>query len=250
MIIAPSWPCPSNVHALISTRNGGVSQAPYNTLNLAVHVGDQPDYVERNRAILSDSLPTPPVWIKQVHSTDVIELKLACVASDVIEADAVISSSARQVCGVLTADCMPVLFCNTEGTRVAAAHAGWRGLLDGVLQNTLEAFGGDHDQVMAFIGPSITQDYYQVGEEVVELFKTKWETQFGKSLPQKLARKEDGVAGKFLLDLAGIACHELNNLGVKSVYREDYCTWRDNHLFYSYRKEGVTGRFATLIWFE
>jgi YfiH family protein len=235
--IQPNWPAPENVKCLSTTRAGGVSIAPYDALNLGVHVADDSDHVQVNRQRLVQYLPAQPLWLNQVHGTRVIH---ACDYSGVCDADASFTNSVDQVCTVMTADCLPVLFCNIQGTQVAAAHAGWRGLLDGVLENTVNEFD-QADQVMAWLGPAIGPDAFEVGQEVKDAFTAQ-------NSASGVCFKPSNNANKWLADLYSLARLRLLGAGVKQVYGGEFCTFSDDSRFFSYRRDGVTGRMASCIW--
>ncbi|MGR6873369.1 peptidoglycan editing factor PgeF [Pseudomonas sp. HK3] len=235
--IYPNWPAPVNVKCLSTTRTGGVSMAPYDAFNLGVHVGDDLDHVKQNRQILNDVLPGQPMWLNQVHGIAVVN---GSGYQGVCDADASFSRDTKQVCAVMTADCLPVLFCNKQGTQVAAAHAGWRGLLDGVLENTASSFS-DTSEVMAWLGPAIGSDAFEVGQDVKDCFCTKDAASEG-------CFKPSPNAGKWLADLYSLARLRLAGVGVNWVYGGDDCTYSDQTRFFSYRRDGVTGRMASCIW--
>ncbi|QIW16374.1 multi-copper polyphenol oxidoreductase [Pasteurellaceae bacterium RH1A] len=242
-LIKPNWNVPGHVHALTTTRLGGVSLSPFDSLNLGNHVGDAPEAVAKNREILTACLKLPqvPLYLDQSHTTKVLHLPYT--GTD-LNADAAYTKQAKQVCLVMTADCQPVLFCNKEGNQVAAAHAGWRGLCDGVLEETAKAFDCPMEEIIVWVGPAIGENAFQVGQEVVE--------QFCAVDPEaiKAFRPDPRASGKFLGNLYQIAQQRLNKLGIQQISGGDYCTYTDTQRFFSYRKEGKTGRMATLIWFE
>lgn len=241
-LLLPEWSAPKNINVVSTTRLGGVSKAPFSSLNLGDHVGDNHNDVVLNREklITLAQLPTAPTWLNQIHSTIVLTLPYTDSES-IPSADAVYTNQANQVCCVMTADCLPVVICNKEGTEVAAAHAGWRGLLDGVLENTIQHFTSN--ELIAWCGPAIGPEAFEVGEEVKALFCEKD--------PEALkAFKPSQNSGKWLANLALLATQRLYNAGVKEVHYSDLCTYSDTEQFFSYRKEGDTGRQATLIWFE
>ncbi len=234
--IRPDWPAPSTVRAVVTTRRGGVSLPPFDTFNLGAHVGDDPAHVAENRRRLSEALALPqePAWLTQVHGTQVVR------AEEAGEADAVWTNQIGPVCAILTADCLPVLFCDEQGTRVAAAHAGWRSLVGGVLEATVAAMDVPGERIMAWLGPAIGPTCFEVGEEVRAEF---------------LARDDGAEAcfhpspqGRWLADLYALARRRLTACGVQAVYGGGLCTYRDADLFYSYRRDGRTGRMASLIW--
>lgn len=237
--IVPDWPAPSTVRAAATLRSGGVSEGDFASLNLAVHVGDDPAAVAENRRRMREALrlPAEPAWLNQVHGIQVVE---AGVSATPPPADASVSRSANQVCVVMTADCLPVLFCDREGTRVAAAHAGWRGLVGGVLGATVEALGVPADRLVAWLGPAIEQSAFEVGEEVREQF-------LARDTGNQIAF-EKNARGRWQADLDELARRELGRLGVSSVHGGGFRTHADADRFFSYRRENRTGRMATMVW--
>jgi len=235
--ILPDWPAPKNVKALQSTRRGGVSLPPYESLNLGDHVGDNPLLVARNRQQFSAIFPSEPVWLKQVHSTTVINAaQAACVPT----ADASFSRQADAVCVVMTADCLPILLCDQDGTVVAAAHAGWRGLCDGVIETTVATMKVPGEYLMAWLGPAISQAAFEVGDEVRAAFMAHD--------PQAKLAFSPTADGKWMADIYWLACQRLQALGITQIYGGNLCTYQDKERFFSYRRDGVTGRMATFIW--
>lgn len=238
-LLPPNWPAPPNVRAASTYRSGGVSRAPYNDFNLATHVGDDHNCVAENRRLLSErlELPNEPCWLDQVHSNLVVT---ASEWSTPPRADACVAHQANQVCVVLTADCLPVLFCSRDGTRVAAAHAGWRGLAAGILDNTVRLLSVPGKELLAWMGPAISQPAFEVGDDVRSVF---------------LAR-DSGAAPAFApnarqrwqCDLYELARRNLAQLGVHDVYGGDHCTHAEAERFFSFRRDGQCGRMATLIW--
>ena len=235
------WPAPPWVRAISTTRRGGISLGPYAGLNLGDHVGDDVNCVAANREWLrlKLGLPNPPRWLRQVHGCAVAAAHEPAAAC---EADAMVAWGPGQVCAVLTADCLPILLCDRAGTRVAAVHAGWRGLAAGVIEAALARLGSPPESLLAWLGPAIGPGAFEVGTEVRECF---------------LARDEQAVAaftplgyGQWLADLPLLARHRLARLGVRDVRGADLCTFQDARRFYSYRRDGVTGRMASLIWIE
>jgi hypothetical protein len=220
-------------------RSGGVSSAPWDALNLGTHVGDSPTDVDRNRALLGRRLGIEAErfgWLNQVHGTDVVELPEA----GLVRADASVTSTAGNVCVVLTADCLPVLFCDPSSGQVAAAHAGWRGLADGVLEQVVALFGNPAS-VLAWLGPAIGPDQFEVGPEVREVFLLNdpdAADAFASSPYQK---------GHYLTDIYQLARQRLAAAGVMQVYGGGFCTVTDQERFFSYRRDGQTGRMASLI---
>ncbi|MGR5059768.1 peptidoglycan editing factor PgeF [Vibrio rotiferianus] len=238
--ILPNWPAPKNVKAFASTRVGGFSSAPYQGLNLGAHVGDDPSIVEKNRAWLAQQadMPSAPIWLNQTHSTVVAQV--SAPTTQVLEADGVFTSASNVVCSAMTADCLPVLLTNTQGTQVAAVHAGWRGLANGIVENALELFSGE---VMAWLGPAIGPQAFEVGEDVLQAF-----VDFDSQAHQAFTPRD--VEGKWLADMSKLATLRLNKLGITQVFDSGLCTFQDKEDFYSYRRDGVTGRQATFIWIE
>ena len=245
--IIPNWPAPSNVKALQTTRAGGISLAPYDSLNLGSHVKDNPMHVVHNRQILSQLLPSEPVWLNQVHGINVVDAaSTACLP----DADASYATRKNVVCVIMTADCLPILVCDTAGTVIASIHAGWRSLCDGVIEATILTMRAklpvDSNQLMAWLGPAIGPNAFEVGAEV--------RTQFiAKDAQAELAFKAHG--DKFLADIYTVAIQRLNNLGVTQIYgggqeNEPWCTFTDEKRFFSFRRDGETGRMATLIWLQ
>ncbi|WP_375804021.1 purine nucleoside phosphorylase YfiH [Plesiomonas shigelloides] len=239
--IEPDWPAPAKVRALSTTRDGGMSEGPYASLNLGSHVGDSLSAVDQNRALLRNAarLPHEPVWMDQVHGTRVLTLPLADGESK--QADAAFTATAGQVCTVMTADCLPVLFCSTDGSQVAAAHAGWRGLCDGVLEKTVARFGVAPARLIAWMGPAIGPQVFEVGEEVRERF-----IQFNPAAAMAFQPHGD----RYLANLYLLARQRLLAAGVGAIYGGDYCTYSDPERFFSFRRESETGRQASLIWIE
>lgn len=240
-LIVPEWPAPANVQAFATTRNGGVSDGPYASLNLGTHVGDDPQAVAENRARVGSHLPVRPLWLQQVHGVDVVNAQCTCPDA---QADAAIARVTNQICTVMTADCLPVLFCDVAGTAVGAAHAGWRGLAGGVLENTVKAMQVDAGSVMAWLGPAIGPESFEVGEDVRKAF-------LAHSAQAESAFVSTGVPGKYLADLYALARIRLRALGVAHVYGGGRCTLREADTFFSARREGTrSGRQASLIWLE
>lgn len=237
--IVPDWPVPSNVKALQTTRLGGVSAAPYATLNLGSHVGDAPLAVAHNRMLLAPLLPSEPVWLEQVHGVSVVD---AANADCRPRADASISSRAGAVCVVMTADCLPLLLCNTDGTVVGAVHAGWRGLCAGMIENAVRAMRVPPPSLMAWLGPAIGQVAFEVGDEVRTAFTAQQAAATAAFMP--------GITGKWQADIYMLARQRLHALGVTKIYGGDLCTYSDRDRFYSHRRDGVSGRTGTFIWME
>lgn len=228
--LTPDWPAPDNVQAVVTTR----SKAHF---NLAQHVDDNPQHVAENRLQLKKELdlPTEPHWLTQVHGNAVV--KLPCSETT---ADASVTDQAGNVCVVLTADCLPVLFCNSSGTKVAAAHAGWRGLYQKILTKTVATFNEPNEQLLAYFGPAISQTHYEVGESL--------RTQFLELNPEfESAFKQ--YQKNWHCDLYALARIELQQLGLTKIYGGQHCTFAEKDLFFSYRRDGAkTGRIASLVW--
>lgn len=238
--IKPDWPVPSNVKALQTTRIGGVSRAPYASFNLAAHVHDNPLDVAKNRQLLSPYLPSEPVWVNQVHGVEVID---AAQSGCLQDADASFATQANVVCVTMTADCLPVLFCDTRGTAVAVAHAGWRGLCDGVLEATVAKMPVPPSEILAWLGPAIGPQAFEVGDDVRAAF-------IARDAQAALAFKPHG--DKWLCDMYRLARQRLHAVGVDKIYgggvNEHFCTYTDAARFFSFRRDNVTGRMASLIW--
>lgn len=238
--IHPDWPAPASVKALQTTRQGGISAAPYDTFNLGSHVGDDPRVVAHNRQLLAPYLPTEPVWLEQVHGTTVAN---ADAASCVPQADACIASHRGAVCAVMTADCLPLLLCDEAGTVVGAVHAGWKGLAAGVIEATVKAMNVAPHKLMAWLGPAIGAEAFEVGEDVRAAFMAHDATAAAGFAPH-------GIQGKYLADINLLARQRLNALGVTRIHGGNFCTYHQKDRFFSYRRDGVTGRMGTLIWLE
>jgi len=231
------WPAPARVAALVTTRAGGVSRGPYASLNLATHVGDDAAAVLENRRRLRASLPAEPAWLNQVHGCDV--LRAEEVKPDA-QADAVYTRGFNTVCAVLTADCLPLLMCDDVGSVVAAAHAGWRGLAGGVIEATVRAMDVAPARLLAWLGPAIGPQAFEVGGEVREAFVAH----FAEAVTAFTPRQN----GKWSADLYTLARQRLAAQGVARVFGGGECTFSDAQRWYSYRRDGETGRMATMIW--
>ncbi len=241
--ITPHWPVPPNVRALVTTRQGGVSRPPYDSMNLGLHVGDDEGAVLKNRTRLRTLLPASPLWLEQVHGTAVIDDADFHDPAVPPCGDAVVTGVAGTVCAVMTADCLPVLLCGNHGRVVAAAHAGWRGLCDGILEETVARMRCPADSVLAWLGPAIGPTAYEVGAEVRAAFMARDE----RAVCAFAAARQPG---KWFADLFLLARMRLASAGVERVYGGGVCTYSDAARFYSYRRDGVTGRFASLIWLD
>ena len=236
--IQPDWDAPPDIRAYCTTRAGGISAPPFDSFNLALHVGDDPGHVAQNRQLLRQEmkLPAEPCWINQTHGIHSVTLE----QENSRDADAAITRVPGIVAVVMTADCLPILVCNRDGSEVAAVHAGWRGLQAGVIQATLAKMKSPGEQLLAWIGPGISQSCFEVDAEVRTAFIDSM--QDGQSF-FKANRK-----GHWLCDLAGLAELVLKGQGVIDVYRAPNCSYRDAELFFSYRRNATTGRMASLIW--
>jgi len=240
--IIPNWPAPPRIRAVVTTRYGGVSLSPYHTFNLAEHVGDNPIAVTKNRAILKATLqlPAEPLWLQQIHGCGV-----AIVGQDQCEctADAAVANSAGQVCVVLTADCLPLLLCDQEGSTVAAIHAGWRGLAKGIIETTVRKLKVRPQQLLAWLGPAIGPTAFEVGHDVRDTFiaaDSEAATAFQPSPRSPYA---------WLANIYTLARLRLHQQGVTHISGGEFCTVTDTERFFSYRRDGgITGRIATLIW--
>jgi polyphenol oxidase len=237
--IIPDWPAPPSIGAASTTRQGGASVAPFDSFNLAGHVGDAPEAVAANRALLVKSLalPAEPFWLSQMHDTTVVD---AAHSEPGVEADASVAFGPGVVCAVMTADCLPVLLCHERGDRVGVVHAGWRGLSTGVLEAAVRALGGG-DGLMAWLGPAIGPEAFQVGGEVREAF-------LDRDPGAAIAFQPDGE--RWLADLYTLARRRLAARGVTTVHGGGWCTFSDARRFFSYRREPRTGRMASLIWIK
>jgi len=242
--IEPDWPAPAGVFALSSTRQGGASLPPFDSFNLAQHVADDPALVAANRELLARALPagSEVQWLHQVHGVRVVQAGQGAACP---EADASWSEQAGAVCAVMTADCLPVLFCSRSGDRVAAAHAGWRGLLGGVLEATVEALAAPPGELLAWLGPAIGPRAFEVGAEVRDAFLTAQGAD--QQAIEHCFQPSTARAGHYFADLYALARIRLNAAGLTGVYGGDYCTYSDAQRFFSYRRDGQTGRMASLI---
>jgi YfiH family protein len=243
ILLRPDWPAPANVAALTTTRVGGISAAPFDSLNLGDHVGDDPAAVAENRQRLIDACPglSAISWLTQIHGTEVV----AADTAGEQRADAQFTDQQELGCAVMTADCLPVLFCDRDGHRVAAAHAGWRGLCAGILERTVERFV-DPAAVLAWLGPAIGPQRFEVGAEVRTQFLDHASPMQHADIAMCFRPSERD--GHFLADIYALARIRLRASGVNAIYGGGLCTVTDRAHFYSYRREGVTGRMASLIY--
>lgn len=241
-VIKPNWPAPTNVHAYTTMRQGGYSQASFAGLNLSTAVDDDDKAVARNRELLQTKLELPktPIWLQQTHATTVVDLGKSRRKHPI--ADASFSRRKNVVCGVLTADCLPILLCNHQGNCVAAIHAGWRGLAAGIIEATLDTLKLSAEETLAWLGPAIGATAFEVGSEVYSAFIDQD--------PQTEAAFKPLTKDKWLADIYHLARLKLAQNDVTHIYGGDYCTYTESDKFYSYRRDGAnTGRMASLIWF-
>lgn len=241
--IIPEWPAPNNVRALFTTRNDGISSGPnniYATLNLGDHVNDRSTDVARNRALLRNYLPAEPKWLKQVHGDQPIWVDHYSATQ---EGDAAMSQHCGIVCAVLVADCLPIFLCNPAGTMVGVIHAGWRGLAGGIIEKTVMEMSCGHTRLMAWLGPAIGPNFFEVGEEVREIFANQDNESRLAFVPQNEKKSDKWLANIFLL-----ARQRLKKMGVTQIYGGEICTYSDPKRYFSYRRDGETGRMAALIW--
>jgi hypothetical protein len=237
--IPADWPAPKHIHAGSTTRIGGYSHGTWSGMNLAMHVGDNVDNVYQNRILLKEflSLPGEPHWLEQIHSNNIMNL-----ASDTIQqpADGAYTNHHNQICVVLTADCLPLLLCNTAGTEVAAIHIGWRGFSKNIISSALNIFSAKPQDLIAWIGPYISANHYEVGEEVrttcLHIINNPGDA-FIRSR-----------SGHWFADMQKLVRLQLISSGVQEIHGGQYCTYADNQHFFSYRRDGITGRIASLIW--
>jgi YfiH family protein len=246
MILTPDWPAPKNIRAAITTRQGGKSSGAYSSFNLGTHVQDDPANVEANRQLLCQQLQLQkvPQWLEQIHGNKIVE---AQADGRVRTADACFTREHGLACVVMTADCLPVLICDNKGTQVAAVHCGWRSLSQSILEKTIATFSASPKDLLVYLGPAISKTHFEVGMDVLEAF-------FESS---RSAKHTDQIAtafypGKrplhFYADIYALATVELNSLGVAHIYGGSACTFNESETWYSYRRDGVTGRMASLIW--
>jgi len=238
--LTADWPAPHNIHAGTTTRMDGVSRWPFDSFNLATHVGDECGSVSRNRARLQGllGLPCEPLWLKQCHGAEVAEMNTGRNT----EADGAYTQTKHNVCAVLTADCIPLLLCSKDGAEIAALHIGWRGLIAGIITNALNRFHSETAGILAWLGPHISKQHYEVGLDVVSACSSVWSETAHFLSP--------GRTGHWYLDIGGLVRMELHKNGVNEIYKDTRCTYSSKALFYSHRREGRTGRMASLIWMD
>ncbi len=232
-LITPDWPDIPKVKAFTTTRNGGVSEGKFDSLNMGDHVGDDATSVLKNRQRLP--VPNEPTWLKQVHGVGSVNLGPVPLEEPV--ADASYTSHANKVCVVMTADCLPILIAHKQAKQVFAIHAGWRGLAAGIIENAAPYMTDTADNYQAWLGPAISVNAFEVGAEVKQAFSQ-----------YPAAFKPSKNPGRYMLDLYHVAGKKMNSLGLSEVYGGEYCTYQDPLTFFSYRRDGQTGRMATCIW--
>ncbi len=242
--LVPDWPAPANIHAATTLRTGGVSKEPYLSLNPAIHVNDLIERAIQNRKIISDmlNLPSEPVWLDQIHSNRIIKAEQTVMPQ---QADASYSSDSGVVCTIMTADCLPLLICSKDGEKIAAIHAGWRGLLSDVITHSISELISQPpltklNELLVWLGPAIGPNCFEIGIEVHEAFIDK------SKIYEKAFKIQNN--GKYLADIYQLARIELNALGITDIYGGTYCTMTEKERFFSYRRDNQTGRMATLIW--
>ena len=247
-LITPQWAAPQHIHAFVTTRSGGVSNAPYDSLNLGDHVEDDLKSVLTNRALIAAHLPSEPIWMTQTHSTIVSTPKSREHWNTPINADAAVSNIPGEVLTILTADCLPILFASRDGAVIGAAHAGWRGLSAGVIENTVTEMRNLSGQlltkdIIVWLGPAIGPDSFEVGQDVVKAFEEL-------DIPMSISAFSPiaGKSGKYLANIYQLARARLSVLGVHAIFGGDRCTVKESKEFFSYRRDGKTGRFASFIW--
>lgn len=239
MYVTPDWPAPKRIRAYTTTRNGGFSQAPFDSFNLAAYVNDDIEHVDANQsALIKDlDLPKAPIWLHQVHGNCAVRIDECNTSPD---ADASITQKENTICAVLTADCLPVLLCNRDGTEVAAVHAGWKGLLVNVIDATIAAMHASPDDIIAWMGPALGPDHFELSHNVYADFLNA-NPDYGTAF--------DPHNKRWHLDCYAIAKIQLMNAGVTNIYGGDFCTFKERDRFYSYRRDkGITGRMASLIY--
>jgi polyphenol oxidase len=255
-IIEPNWPAHARVRSAFTLRPGGVSLSPYDSLNVGAHVGDAADAVQQNRRRMCEHLrlPAEPAWLQQVHGMEVADLDVlespapvmspdsAVSATQPVRADAAVTRLSGRVCVIQVADCMPVLFAARDGSAVAAAHAGWRGLAGGVLEETVGKLGVPPERLLAWMGPTIGRDHFEVGDDV--------RTAFTSRDPEAASAFETNAGGRWQCDLYALARRRLVALGIGEVSGGGWCTYADAARFYSFRRDGQCGRMAALIWLQ
>lgn len=238
--LTADWPAPANVKTLITTRQGGVSEGVFHSLNVGAHVGDNPEHVARNREIVQAQIGVPVAYLNQIHSSKVVNT--ADALANLTDADASVDTTGQAACASMTADCLPVLFCDKAGTVVSAAHAGWRGLAGGVLENTVREMAVDPLEIMAYLGPAIGPEAFEVGQDVFDAFTAQ--------MPGAERAFEAIGDGKYLADIYALARMVLQREGVSMIFGGHHCTVLERDTFFSYRRDGQTGRMVSVVWLE
>lgn len=238
-LITPDWPAPHWVKAYTTTRNGGFSNAPYNSLNLADHVGDNLNDVSKNRKLLQKNLHLrkPIIWLKQIHGNIIIS---ADHPTDCLEADAIYSRTKQTICAIQTADCLPVLVCSSSNYCVAAIHAGWKGLSAGIIETTMDTLALPPNDILVWLGPAISPKAFIVGEKVLQTFVENDSAAISAFEP--LGNKQ------WQANLYKLAQQRLHKLGITAIFGGNYCTFSDKDRFFSFRRDKITGRMLSLIW--
>jgi len=239
--LCPDWSAPAHVKAYSTCRHQGFSLVPFDSCNPALHTGDNVNAVQQNRQLIREQLqlPTEPAWLDQVHGTDIIQLREDAPDLQMASADGSYTTNKNQVCVVMTADCLPLLITNRQGSEVAAVHAGWRGLCQGVIESAIQKFSSPVDELLVWLGPAIGPGAFEVGEEVRQAF-------IHHDSQAEVAFKASGK--RWMADIYQLARQRLAVCGVNEVTGGGFCTYTDQERFYSYRREGQTGRMASLIW--
>lgn len=235
------WPAPAHIHAGTTSRTGGISPAPYDSFNLADHVGDNPAYVEHNRTLLCQSLglTTAPRWLQQQHGNRIIDIT---ESSNIHQGDGAYTTYKHRICAVLTADCLPLLLCDAQGTQIAAIHVGWRGYSKNIIPNAISRFSAPARDLLAWIGPCISAEHYKIGPEVhAACVQVTGDPDIGFTATRN---------HHWHANLVTLARFQLQACGVRDIHGGDHCTYAEAERFYSYRRDGVTGRMASLIWME
>jgi len=255
LFIIPDWPMPKNIKALCTTRQGGVSKAPFDSLNMATHVEDVLNDVMQNRALIQQkaNLPSEPVWLNQQHTDIALELTNQSSFAEPAIADASWTQSQNVVCVVMTADCLPVLLTDKQGSCVAAIHAGWKGLADKIVRQTIQKMPVEPSELMAWIGPAISVRQFEVGQDVFDAFAKQSPDNkpfFHKQSSQIESHSKVSPNTKYLADLPGLVSLEMQKLGLTQIHKSNLCSYEDKEQFFSYRRDGKTGRMASMIWIE
>ena len=250
--IIPDWPAPKHVKALFTTRRGGVSSncanGAFATFNLGMHVNDLPADVEKNRALLQKYLPGAPKWLEQVHGTRPVWMEQAAEPPATEKGDAALSRQYNTVCAIMVADCLPVFLCDTHGSVVGVVHAGWRGLAAGIIEQSITALEVDRSKLIAWLGPAIGPDHFEVGEDVRTAFVTHDPSTAGAFAAK--TRPPGQTNKKWSANIFQLARRRLENAGVTQIFGGGICTYSDAARFFSYRRDNATGRMAALIWLD